>query len=134
MSLLEDRLNRGGPVSPHLQVYNMFALTSLLSILHRIFGAALFVGTLLFVYWIASAAAGPQAYDSAMGFLGSWFGYLLVFGWSFALFYHMCNGVRHMLWDTGRLLELKEIYQSGYIMVACALSLTVIAWVVGLSV
>ncbi len=133
MTLLEERINRGGPVSPHLQVYDMFKLTSFLSIIHRVFGAGLLVGTLLFTYWIASAAAGPQAYDCAMNFLGSWFGYLLVFGWSFALFYHMCNGVRHMLWDTGRMLALKDIYQSGYVMVACASGLTVVAWVLGLS-
>jgi succinate dehydrogenase / fumarate reductase cytochrome b subunit len=133
MTLLEERINRGGPVSPHLQVYNMFKLTSFLSILHRSFGAALLVGTLLFVFWIASAAAGPEAYDFAMNFLGSWFGYLLIFGWSFALFYHMCNGVRHMIWDTGRMLALKDIYQSGYVMVGCALGRTVVAWVVGLA-
>ncbi|MBN2753095.1 MAG: succinate dehydrogenase, cytochrome b556 subunit [Rhodospirillaceae bacterium] len=134
MTLLEEKINRGGPISPHLQVYNMFALTSFLSILHRIFGAALFVGTLLFVYWIGSAASGPKAYDAAMNFLGSWFGYLLIFGWSFALFYHMCNGVRHMTWDTSRMIDLKSIYQSGYVMVGCAFGLTLIAWVVGLSV
>ena len=134
MTLLEERINRGGPVSPHLQVYNMFALTSFLSIIHRVFGAALFVGTLLFVYWIGSAAAGPKAYETAMGFLGSWFGYLLIFGWSFALFYHMCNGVRHMIWDTSRMLSLPAIYKSGYVMVACAFGLTLVAWVIGLSV
>lgn len=133
MTLLEERLKRGGPVSPHLQVYNMFALTSFLSIIHRFFGGALFVGTLMFAYWIVSAAAGPAAYDSAMSFIGSWLGYLMIFGWSFALFYHMCNGVRHMLWDTGRILSLPEIYKSGYIMVGCSLTLTVVAWVLGLS-
>lgn len=122
------------PTSPHLQVYNMFKLTSFLSIVHRIFGGALFVGTLLFVYWIGSAAAGPKAYDTAMNFLGSWFGYLLLFGWSFALIYHMCNGIRHMLWDTGRMLDLKDVYQSGYIMAGSAVALTLVAWIVGLSV
>lgn len=112
----------------------MFKLTSFLSIVHRIFGGALFVGTLLFVYWIGSAAAGPKAYDTAMNFLGSWFGYLLLFGWSFALIYHMCNGIRHMLWDTGRMLDLKDVYQSGYIMAGSAVALTLVAWIVGLSV
>jgi len=112
----------------------MFALTSLLSILHRIFGAALFVGTLLFVFWIGSAAAGPEAYDTAMTFLGSWFGYLLIFGWSFALFYHMCNGIRHLIWDTGRNFDIEDVYMSGYIMVGCSAGLTIVAWVIGLSV
>jgi len=134
MTFLQAKTQRGGPLSPHLHVYNMFALTSFLSIVHRIFGGALFVGTLLFVYWIGAAAAGPEAYDTAMSFLGSWFGYLLIFGWSFALFYHMCNGIRHMIWDTARMIDLPSVYKSGYVMVSCALGLTVVAWVVGLSV
>jgi succinate dehydrogenase / fumarate reductase cytochrome b subunit len=112
----------------------MFALTSFLSGLHRIFGVVTFVGTLLFVFWIGSAAAGPEYYDFAMSFLGSWFGYLILFGWSFTLIYHMCNGVRHMLWDTGRLLPIEEVYTSGYIMVGCAFGLTAVSWIVGLSI
>lgn len=133
MSKLDEGLSRG-PLSPHLQVYNMFALTSFLSILHRVFGAALFVGTLLFVYWIGSAAYGPECYEAAMNFLGSWFGYLLIFGWSFALFYHLCNGVRHLMWDTGRGFAIEDVYKSGYIMVGCSLGLTIVAWIIGLSV
>ncbi len=133
MSKLDEGLSRG-PLSPHLQVYNMFALTSFLSMLHRIFGVVVFCGTLLFVFWIGSAAAGPEYYDFAMSFLGSWFGYLILFGWSFTLIYHMCNGVRHMLWDTGRLLPIEEVYTSGYIMAGCALGLTAVSWIVGLSI
>src|SRR4051812_15488772 len=97
------------PMSPHLQVYRP-QLTSILSITHRATGVALSVGTLLLVCWLVSGAMGPQSYASLQGFLGSWLGILLLLGWSWSLFYHLCNGIRHLVWDTGHWLALKECY------------------------
>lgn len=115
------------PLSPHLQIYRP-QLTSMLSILHRATGLALSLGFLLFVYWLVAAAAGPQAYARAQGLLGSWFGLILLVGWSFAYFYHLANGVRHLVWDTGAWLTLPAVYRSGYAVVAIAFALTALGW------
>jgi len=118
------------PLSPHLQVYRP-QLTSLLSITHRMTGVALAAGTLLLVYWLVSIAAGEAAYDTAQTLIGSFFGRLLLFGWSVALFYHLCNGIRHLCWDAGFLLELPALYRSGWAMLIATLALTLISWVAG---
>ncbi|MCC7271936.1 MAG: succinate dehydrogenase, cytochrome b556 subunit [Alphaproteobacteria bacterium] len=119
------------PLSPHLQIYRP-QLTSVLSILHRGTGVALAVGTLLLVWWLVAAATGPAAYATAQGFIGSWLGLLLLLGWTFALFFHLCNGIRHLFWDAGYGFELKTVYASGWAVVATAGGLTVLAWIVGL--
>lgn len=121
------------PLSPHLQVYKP-QLTSALSILHRLTGVALGFGTLLLVWWLAAAAAGPEAFATAQGFIGSWLGLLLLFGWSVALFYHLCNGIRHLFWDAGYGFELPQAYASGWAVVIATGVLTLLAWVVGLIV
>lgn len=115
------------PLSPHLQIYR-WQITMLMSIAHRITGIALAVGTLLLVWWLVALAAGPAAFAQAQGFIGSWFGLLLLFGWSVALFYHLCNGIRHLVWDAGRGFEISSMYASGYAVLAATAALTVIAW------
>ena len=120
------------PLSPHLQIYR-WQLTSVLSILHRASGIALSVGAILLVSWLGAAADGPGPYAAFQHFMGSWFGLMLLLGWSVALFYHLCNGIRHLWWDTGRGLDLKSVYASGWTVVAATGVLTVIAWVAGLS-
>jgi succinate dehydrogenase / fumarate reductase cytochrome b subunit len=104
-----------------------------LSSLHRITGLALAAGAVLFVWWLGAASDGPEPYARFQGLLGSWIGLLLLFGWSVALFYHLCNGIRHLWWDSGRGLELKAVYASGWTVLAATVALTVIAWIVGLS-
>jgi succinate dehydrogenase / fumarate reductase, cytochrome b subunit len=120
------------PLSPHLQIYRP-QLTSVLSITHRATGVALSVGTLLLVWWLVAAANGPEAYDNVQRFLGSWIGLVLLFGWSVALFYHLCNGLRHLWWDTGRGLDLPSVYASGWAVLAATGVLTAIAWIAGIS-
>ena len=120
------------PLSPHLQIYR-WQLTSVMSILHRATGIALAVGAILLVSWLGAASDGPDSYVAFQHFMGSWFGLLLLFGWSVALFYHLCNGIRHLWWDTGRGLELKSVYASGWTVVAATAVLTIIAWIAGLS-
>lgn len=121
------------PLSPHLQIYKL-PLTGLMSISHRITGLALVVGTLLVLCWLASAAVGPAAYERTSAFIGSWFGLLLLFGWSIALFYHMCNGIRHMLWDIGCLFEKEEAQKANIVVLAATAGLTVFAWILGLAI
>src|ERR1700759_165633 len=88
------------PLSPHLQVYKP-QITSAMSIFHRFTGVALSVGTLLLVWWLAAAATAGAAFATASGFIGSWFGILLLFGWTVALWFHFCSGLRHLFWDAG---------------------------------
>ncbi|MGO1119611.1 succinate dehydrogenase, cytochrome b556 subunit [Rhodovibrionaceae bacterium A322] len=120
------------PLSPHLQVYKP-QITSALSILHRITGVALAAGTLLLVAWLVAAASGPEAYNAMQNFLGSVLGLLLLFGWSVALFYHLCAGIRHLFWDAGLGFELPTVYRSAYLVLAGTALLTVLAWVIGFS-
>jgi succinate dehydrogenase / fumarate reductase, cytochrome b subunit len=118
------------PLSPHLQVYRL-PLIAITSILHRITGAALVVGMVLLAWWLIAAAAGPDAFATAQAFIGSWFGRLLLFAWSWALFYHLANGIRHLVWDAGYGFELKSAYASGYAVFAVSAALTIVAWIVG---
>jgi succinate dehydrogenase / fumarate reductase cytochrome b subunit len=118
------------PLSPHLQVYRP-QLTSVLSILHRATGIALAAGTLLLVWWLVAVAAGPDAFADVQAFNGSWIGRLLLFGWTWSLFYHLCNGIRHLFWDAGMGFELATVYRSGWTVVGASTVLTLIAWVVG---
>ncbi|MBI1775684.1 MAG: succinate dehydrogenase, cytochrome b556 subunit [Proteobacteria bacterium] len=119
------------PLSPHLQIYKP-QLTSVLSIIHRGTGIALTAGTLLLVYWLLAAALGPESFADAQALIGSWFGYLVLFGWSLSLFFHLANGIRHLFWDAGFGFELDQVYASGWVVVGAAVGLTVLAWVVGL--
>src|ERR1700746_525448 len=118
------------PLSPHLQIYR-WQLTSVLSILHRATGVALSAGTILLVWWLVAAASGPGAYEGVENFLGSWLGLLLLFGWTASLFYHLCNGIRHPVWDTGHGLDLKSTHLGGWLVVGGTAMLTLIAWVAG---
>lgn len=120
------------PLSPHLQIYR-WQLTSLLSILHRATGLALGVGAVILVWWLVAAASGPDAYAVVENFLGSWLGFVLLLGWSASLFYHLCNGIRHLVWDTGHALELRGVYIGGWIVVAAAATLTAAAWAFGIA-
>ena len=118
------------PLSPHIQIYRP-QISSVLSILHRITGVALAVGSLLLVYWIIATAAGPAAFATAQELIGSIVGRLLLFGWTVALFYHLANGIRHLLWDAGKGFELRTAYASGWAVVIGAVALSVLAWIAG---
>ena len=120
------------PLSPHLQIYR-WQLTSVLSILHRASGVALGIGAMLLVWWLVAAASGPPAFAVVQGFLGSWLGLVLLFGWTLSLFYHLCNGIRHLAWDTGAGFDLASTYTTGWIVVALSAVLTVIAWIIGIA-
>ena len=99
--------------------------------MHRLTGVALAVGTLLLVYWLIAAATGEEAYATARGLIGSFIGRLLLFGWSIALFYHLCNGIRHLFWDAGFGFDLPSAYRSGWAVVAATAALTLASWIAG---
>jgi succinate dehydrogenase / fumarate reductase cytochrome b subunit len=120
------------PLSPHLQVYRP-QLTSVLSILHRATGVALAGGLLLLVCWLLAVASGAAFYDAVQAFNAHWVGRTLLFGWSFALFFHLCNGIRHLAWDAGHGYELDQVQRSGWLVVGASAALTVVAWIWGYS-
>jgi len=111
------------PLSPHLGVYK-FMYTMSLSILHRITGCAAMIGFLLFVWWLMALASGPAAYATAMHALGSPVAKLLLVGFTFSFVYHFCNGIRHLVWDTGRGLERAQARRSGAVVVVAAVVFT----------
>ena len=121
------------PLSPHLQVYRP-QLTSVLSIMNRVTGMAISAGTLLFVWWLAAAATGPQAFDRVQGFIGSPVGLFVLFGWTAALFYHFYAGIRHLAWDAGYGYELGDVHRSGWLTMGATVVSTVLVWAVGLAV
>ena len=88
------------PLSPHLQIYR-WSWTMAMSIAHRATGAALYAGTLLLAAWLVAAASGQAPFESAQWFVSSWFGRLVLFGYTFALMHHMVGGLRHFVWDVG---------------------------------
>jgi succinate dehydrogenase / fumarate reductase cytochrome b subunit len=116
------------PLSPHLQVYKP-QITSILSILHRITGVAASVGLLLLTWWIVAAATSDSAYAAASWFMRSVLGILMIFGWIAALWYHFCNGIRHLAWDLGYGFELTEVHLTGKIVVIATAVLSVITWI-----
>lgn len=123
--------NTTRPLSPHMQIYG-WHLSMVLSIVHRATGIALGFGTLLFVWWLLAAAAGPEAFAQVSGFMGSFLGLLMLFGWTWALIYHFLNGIRHLVWDVGYAMDIDSVYKSGMIVVIASVAITVLLWIVGL--
>ena len=115
------------PLSPHLQIYR-WEWTMLYSILHRLTGVALSLGALFLVGWLVALAVGSGSFGVAQEFFGSVIGRLMLFGWSWALFYHLCNGVRHLVWDSGMMLALSLARFSGHFCFALSVILTLIFW------
>lgn len=107
-------VNRGNrPLSPHITIYRK-QLTAVTSILTRITGIGLIVGALLVVWWLAAAANGPAAFARADGVITSWFGKLVMLGSIWALWYHSLAGLRHLIWDSGRMLEISKAEKLGW--------------------
>lgn len=117
------------PLSPHLQIYKP-EITSTLSALHRITGIGLGAGTLLLVWWLVAAATSDAAYAGVSWFMRSPIGWLLLFCWSVALWFHFCNGIRHLFWDFGFGFEKVEFHASGKAVVVATAVLTLLTWFV----
>jgi succinate dehydrogenase / fumarate reductase cytochrome b subunit len=105
-----------------------FQITSALSILHRLAGIALAIGSILLVWWLITVATGGELFAATQAFIASPVGTLLLFGWSVAFFYHLCNGIRHLVWDAGYGFELRHAYRGGYVVLAATALLTALTW------
>lgn len=101
------------------------------SILHRATGAALALGGLWLAWWLIAAASGPDAFATAQAFAGSLIGRALLLGFTWALMFHLLNGIRHLVWDTGRGFDLRTSTMSGWLVVAGSIILTLLVWVLG---
>ena len=128
--MIETKTRAERPLSPHLQVYRL-SMTMAMSIVHRISGAALYFGTILFIWWLLSAAS-PRNFDTVNGFFGSWIGRLILFGYTWALLHHLLGGVRHLIWDTGRGLGPGERDFLAWATLVGSVTLTVVVWMLGL--
>lgn len=115
------------PLSPHLQVYRL-PLSALMSISHRVTGAGLAVGTILVTAFLFAAASGEEQYNFVMGLATSTLGQIILFLWSAALYFHMCNGIRHMVWDSGNCLKKDKAMRTNYYVLAAAAILTLSTW------
>ena len=116
------------PLSPHLQVYKI-QITSLLSILHRGTGIVLYGGSVVWSLWFTALAAGPQSYEAIQNFLLSPIGLIVLMGWSFSFFYHLCNGIRHLMWDIGLGYEMSVVRLTGWMVVLTSVLLTSVSWI-----
>jgi succinate dehydrogenase / fumarate reductase cytochrome b subunit len=133
--MAEARLSgaKSRPLSPHLSIYKPM-LTMMMSIVHRITGAALYAGTLLVVWWLIAAAAGPNAYAKMQWFMSTIVGQIILFGYTWALIHHMFGGIRHFIWDTGHgygATEREWLVRAG---LAGSIATTIILWIVGYAV
>ena len=120
-------MGKARPLSPHLQIYRL-PLPAILSITHRMTGVILSTGTILLAAWMIALAQGPQSFALAMMVVSHPLGQLVLFGYSAALCYHLCNGIRHLNWDRGQGLEIETVYRSGKITIAAAVFLTALLW------
>ena len=119
--------NNGRPLSPHLSVYR-WPITMTISILHRATGVALSVGFVVLAVWLFDAASGAEAYATFMSYADSTAGRLFLIGWSFAFFFHLSNGVRHLVWDIGHGFEIATANASAWFVLFSAVVLTALFW------
>jgi succinate dehydrogenase / fumarate reductase cytochrome b subunit len=111
------------PLSPHLGIYR-WQITMLLSITHRATGVFLSLGLLLLAYWLLALASGPETYAAVSMHVNAWYGELAWLLFTFSLYLHLCNGVRHLFWDVGIGFEIQTSFASGYAVVIVSILLT----------
>ncbi len=121
-------MNKAGrPLSPHLSIYR-WPITMTLSILHRVTGVALSVGLIVLTIWLVALSTGAAAYEQITEVMQSIVGRALLVGFSFAFFFHLCNGVRHLFWDVGKGFEMRQANASAWFVVSAATVLTLGLW------
>mgnify|MGYP001821820685 CR=1 FL=1 len=118
---------RPRPTSPHLQIYSPM-INMVMSIVHRMTGAALYFGSLLLAIWLIAAAMGPEAFDQVNVLFGSFLGRLVLIGYTWALLHHMLGGIRHLIWDTGRGLDINTADFLCWTSIILSLALTAVIW------
>lgn len=115
------------PLSPHLQIYSPL-INMVMSILHRITGAALYFGTIILVAWLVAAATGRGNYDMVTGLMLTPAGLVIMAGYTWALVHHALGGIRHLIWDTGRGFGLGTVNLMSWLTILCSLAITGGIW------
>jgi succinate dehydrogenase / fumarate reductase cytochrome b subunit len=131
--MAETKFPKERPLSPHIQIYRP-TLTMTMSIVHRITGMGLYFGMLLLAWWLIAASSGPNPYSNIESFIGSLFGRLVLFGYTWALIHHMLGGIRHLIWDTGHGFGPSEREWLARATLGGSVVLTSVLWAVGLLV
>jgi len=121
---------RRRPMSPHLWIHR-WDWTMVLSIAHRATGVGLAGGAAILALWLVATALGGEPSHWSQWFFGSWIGVLALLGWTWALFFHLCNGIRHLVWDTGRSFELANAEIGAFLVIVVSTTLTLAAWIAG---
>lgn len=116
------------PVSPHLQIYKL-PLTGLISISHRMTGIMLSVGLVFFVYIISAVAGGADSYAAMQDLMGGWLIRLMYWGFIYALFFHLCHGIRHLIWDAGQSFEHETLDHYAKLELMASFALTVVTFI-----
>ncbi len=121
--------NNSRPLSPHLQVYRL-PLTGVISITHRMTGVLLSVGLIFFVYVVSAVSAGQLAYAAMQQIMNFWPAKLIYWGFIYALFFHFCHGIRHLIWDAGQSFERDTMNRYAIYELIASLLLTAIAFII----
>lgn len=130
MAEIKQMIDR--PLSPHLSIYRPL-INMVMSIVHRITGGANYVGTLLIAAWLVSAAMGPETYNTVNALFGHPLGKLVLLGYSWSVIHHMLGGMRHLIWDTGRGLEIGAVNALSWLTILGSLALTAALWTAGIA-
>ena len=130
--MAEARQTVERPLSPHLSIYKPL-INMVMSILHRLTGAALYFGTLLLAAWLIATAMGEVEFNYVNALFAHPVGQLVLFGYTWALAHHMLGGIRHLIWDTGRGLQIWQVNALSWLTILCSTTLTVAIWAVGLA-
>lgn len=130
MAKVEARSTR--PLSPHLQIFRSY-VNMMMSIIHRVTGAANYFGILIPAVWLVAAAMGQNSFNTINGLYGSTLGLLVLFGYSWSLIHHAMGGIRHFIWDTGRGLTVGGIRALSWFTIIASLSVTAVIWFFGLT-
>lgn len=131
--MAEPKSQSQRPLSPHLQIYSPM-LTMMMSIVHRLTGAALYFGTLLLIWWLVALATGPDYFAFVQDIAGSFLGRLVLFGYTWALVHHAIGGIRHLVWDTGRGFDLEVVEWFARLNLVGSIAITFAIWIIGYSV
>ncbi len=127
------KIQKERPLSPHLYIYKPIP-TMVASILHRITGSALYFGTLILAWWLIAAASGENYFNYVNGFMGSFFGRLIMFGFTFALVLHTIGGIKHLFWDLGYGFEKNFATKIAWITIIASGIITLLIWFVGYAI
>ena len=116
------------PLSPHLQIYKP-QITSILSITHRGTGVFLSIGAFCLTFWLLALADGAEKFNYLQAHINSWYGLLMIYGFIFSLYFHLCNGIRHLCWDIGLGLEIETTYITGYVVIISSSAMTLLTFI-----